>query len=98
MVMILSGRISMLYSVLERETLTEQEQDGKYVALARALALLQTGTPSDTPSSFIVRLAERPGKPQYAVVYTKISKLKWSINVSLASKSFPPLPESFGGT
>jgi len=97
LIICLNKRMGMLYSVSEHEIHNEQAQDGKYIALARALSLLQTGLPPASPSSYSVKLIERTGAPEYAVTYKNESIDSWSVEVSPLSQPLPPLPETFGG-
>jgi hypothetical protein len=95
MVMVLNKKVCMFLAVAEHETITQMAQEGQYVALARALTLLQTGTPLSSPSAYSITLAERPGNPAYAVTYEKVAENSWSVNISSLIVLLPSLPDSF---
>lgn len=96
MLICLTKRIDTVLIVSEHETFFEQGQDGKYVALGRALNLLQTGKPPANTSAYSISLTERTGKPEYAVTYKYKGKDSWSVKAEPLTETLPPLPDTFG--
>ena len=93
LMLMLNKKIGMLIIASGHEPIPGQE--GKYISIARALSVLQTGTPATSPEKYSITLTDHPNEPVFSVSYVNISSNTWSVSVSSTSESLPALPGSF---
>ena len=74
-----------------------QRDEGSVHALARGLALLETGLPPSNPYTGSVNVTTLTGPRSYAVTFTSEGGTNWSVRAapSLPGDLPPPLPSTF---
>lgn len=101
--MVIQRRLQDCVNILRQENRQAALADGKQMAMAKALSVLQTGLPSMTPATYNLRLADLAGQPTYTVVFEEIVGTpvcgglhpSWKVTVKDVDGSNPDLPDSF---
>jgi hypothetical protein len=75
-----------------------QRDEGSIHALARGLALLETGFPPSNPYSCIVRITTSTGTFNYTVSFSSSGNNTWTVSSAPTTPAdlSPPMPSTFG--
>jgi hypothetical protein len=75
-----------------------QRDEGPLCALARGLALLETGLPPVSPYACGVTINTSTGPSSFTVTFTSTGTNSWSVNSAptAANDNPPPMPSTFG--
>ena len=90
-------------NVLKEENREISLEDGKRLAMAQALSLLQTGLPADSQAVYNLQLNELSGTPIYTILFEEMTgtptcgvvEPNWKVTVKPMDGSNPALPVHF---
>lgn len=89
------GRISSLSRGISHSENMNLEAPPQNVAMARALAVLQTGLPPESPASYALSVPRASGTNDFQVTYERMEGWSWRVTVSPLGSPLPGLPQSF---
>ena len=101
--MAIQRRLQTYINVLQQENQEAALVDGKRLAMAHALSVLQTGLPPDSPATYNIQLDELSAKPVYTVVFEEVvgtpvcvgTEPNWKVTVKDTNGTNPTLPVNF---
>jgi hypothetical protein len=90
-------RLGSAVRVVSAQTVQRQGDEGSLQALARGLALLETGPPPTTPYVCGLTINTSDGPRAYTVTFTSEGGTNWSVHAARtpASESPLPMPDTF---